>query len=607
MNRKPFAPNFHTPQDKYCKEELNKLASKGFSGNLKTDFKDNSRPDLVWESEAIAKSHGIYLEFNRAKTGNEKEWMYMIRISIPGGGPLNRPQWNVMDDLAEKYTRDSEGHPSIRLTTRQNIQLHWVKKEHVAEIVKTLAESGFNTLNGCGDNTRNVMGCPLSRFSDAYDANAMARKAGAYFQLPLEPFIQVWAIDPKYLRKPEESFKYGPNLLNRKFKIAFSGVVKDETTGKLVADNCVEALTHDLCAVPVIENNTVTKFQVYVGGGQGERNGKPSMACLGKALGTIDKDRLFKVLDAVVQVHQEWGDRENRVWARLKYVIKKMGVDWYREQVEKRVGFKLEPANPSLDPGARHMHHGWFKQESNGLWSYGAFIENGRLIDSSPNGKLKSMCRHLMNKYPVEFLITPNQDALFSNIPESSKKDFEADLVQFGFGKRNGKPYSTLRLLSGACVGRDTCRLTYTDSEKFEPFLIDELEALGWGELAESIGITGCERQCFRPATKTVGLVGSGLNRYQLKLMGTEDAKHQGLPLLSADGSSIYLKSIPRERVAKVLDALFKFWKAKAEPGEGLGYFNRRIGMEGIINHFKENPVTVDLMAKALPADCVID
>ncbi|HLD88228.1 MAG TPA: nitrite/sulfite reductase, partial [Candidatus Omnitrophota bacterium] len=231
------------------------------------------------------------------------------------------------------------------------------------------------------------------------------------------------------------------------------------------------------------------------------------------------------------------------------------------------------------------------------------------------NGKLKSMCRHLVNKsfgsaqdkYPVEFLITPNQDALFSNIPESSKKDFEADLAQFGFGKRNGKAYSTLRLLSGACVGRDTCRLTYTDSEKFEPFLIDELEALGWGNLTESIGITGCERQCFRPATKTVGLVGSGLNRYQLKLMGTEDARHQGSPLVSANGNDIYLRSIPRERVAAVLDVLFKFWKAKAKPGEDLGYFNRRIGMEGLISHFKGNPVTADLMAKPFPADCVID
>ena len=156
-NRKPVDINLKTPQEALCKEELNKLASGGFLGNLKADFRDLSRADLAWESEALAKSHGIYLEFNRAKTGEEKEWIYMFRISIPGGGPLNTKQWNLIDELTEKYCQDSDGVPSIRLTNRHNIQFHWVKKEHVPLMIKALAESGLNTLNGCGDNTRNVM------------------------------------------------------------------------------------------------------------------------------------------------------------------------------------------------------------------------------------------------------------------------------------------------------------------------------------------------------------------------------------------------------------------------------------------------------------------
>jgi sulfite reductase beta subunit-like hemoprotein len=137
--------------------------------------------------------------------------------------------------------------------------------------------------------------------------------------------------------------------------------------------------------------------------------------------------------------------------------------------------------------------------------------------------------------------------------------------------------------------------------------LIDELEALGWSDLQESIGITGCERQCFRPATKTIGLVGSGLNRYQMKLMGTEDGKHQGLPIMLPHGDQIFLKSIPRERVAVVIDVLLKYWKTNAKLGEDLGYFNRRIGVEGLINFFKNEPATADLMLKPMPADCVVD
>ena len=607
MNRKPCNPNFNTPPEKFSKEELNKITAGSISGNIRADFADLGRSDVAWETEALVKSHGIYLEFNRDKEASEdKEWIFMLRISIPGGGPLNRKQYNTVEEISQKYTKNPEGIPSIRLTNRQNIQFHWIKKENVPIIVKTLAESGLNTLNGCGDNTRNVMGCPIDHFSDVLNTNALAQQCGAYFQLPIEPFISVWQIDPNKIRKPGESFSYGKNLLNRKFKIGFATVHKDEH-GNLTPDNCAEVLSDDMGVVPVIKNNKVIKYQIFLGGGQGERNGKPSLACLGQAFAQVDESNLLKTLDAVLKVHQHWGDRENRIWARVKFVIKKMGIAWYREEVEKILGIKLELPDPNLDPGPRHLHHGWIKQPNNGLWAYGMYIENGRIIDNSPNGKLQSLCKHLMNTYPVDFLITPNQDALFINLPEDKKSAFETDLKKFGYGQRNGKAYSTLRLHSGACVGRNTCRLTYTDSEKFEPELIDQLEALGWGDLKESIGITGCERQCFRPATKTFGLIGSGLNRYQLKLMGCEDARHQGLPMLSEDGNGIYLRSIPRERVAQVIDILLKNWKTNAQANESVGYFHRRIGMQAIIFYLKENPVTADLMQKTFPADCIVD
>ena len=606
-NRKPCTPNFNTPADKFSKEELNKITAGSIAGNVKPDFADLSRQDIAWETEALAKSHGIYLEFNRDKeAAGEKEWIYMLRISIPGGGPLTRQQYNIVEEISQKYTKDPNGIPSIRLTNRQNIQFHWIKKQDVPIVVKTLAESGLNTLNGCGDNTRNVMGCPIDHFSDVINTNGLAQKCGAYFQLPIEPFISVWQIDPNKIRKPGESFAYGKNLLNRKFKIGFATVHKDEH-GNLVPDNCAEVLSDDMGIVPVIKNNKIVKYQIFVGGGQGERNGKPSLACFAQPLAQVDEANLLKAMDAVVKVHQHWGDRENRIWARLKFVIKKQGVAWYRQEVEKVLGFKLEDPDIHLDPGPRHMHHGWIKQPKNGLWAYGMYIENGRIIETSVNGQLQSLCKHLMNTYPVEFMITPNQDALFINLTEELKSAFEADLAKFGYGKRNGKAYSTLRKLSGACVGRNTCRLTYTDSEKFEPELIDQLEALGWGDLHESIGITGCERQCFRPATKTFGLVGSGFNRYQLKLLGSEDGRHQGQAILSEDDNGIYLRSIPRERVAQVIDVLLKYWKTNANANEDVGYFHHRVGLPAIVTHLKENPVTADLMVKTFPADCIVD
>jgi sulfite reductase beta subunit-like hemoprotein len=186
------------------------------------------------------------------------------------------------------------------------------------------------------------------------------------------------------------------------------------------------------------------------------------------------------------------------------------------------------------------------------------------------------MIRYLIENYPIEILTTPNQDLIFGNIPEDLKEKFAQDMETFGYGLRNGKEYSTLRMLSGACVGRDTCRLAYTDSEKFEPYLIDLLEQK-WGNVAESIGVTGCEKQCFRQATKTIGWVGSGFNMYMLKLGGTEDARHQGGPLIDPGTQEIYLKNVPRKEVATVTDALFEFYFSSRLPEEEragtMGYF----------------------------------
>ena len=105
------------------------------------------------------------LEFNRAKTGNEKDWIYMLRITIPGGGPLTAKQWNILDSISDRYTMGPENaypytRPSLKITTRQNIQLHWVRKVNLVDAIKHISESGFFTMNGCGDNTRNVVRMP---------------------------------------------------------------------------------------------------------------------------------------------------------------------------------------------------------------------------------------------------------------------------------------------------------------------------------------------------------------------------------------------------------------------------------------------------------------
>ena len=662
-------PNFRTNPSDYSKVEIAKINSRRLRGNLFSEFRDYTSQNISWESEQIAKSHGIYLEFNRARTGNEKDWMYMLRISIPGGGPITSRQWNILDRIADNYTigssdvcptiNDEDVRPSLRITTRQNIQLHWVRKNNVVNAIKELAKSGFFTINGCGDNTRNVMGCPLSFYSKIFNANKWAQKMGKYFALPTGAYIEVFEIDPNYLRMAGlldreigvTRFDYGTNQLNRKFKIAFSALHYDVAKKKYIPDNCVELRTNDIGIAPIVTyengnyNGKVDRFQVYVGGGQGQQSGKPTISALGEPFGIFTEDNLLEGLDAIVRVHKEWGDRENRHWARLKYLVKAKGIKWLREQVKEVVGsssdsrIDFELPLQDYDYGNRNLHLGWMQQNTGGIndsnvnlakWCYGMFIENGRIIDNSPNGNLKSMVKYLVDKYPHALIFTtPNQHLLFSNLDSDEKEQFEDDMMIFGYGIRTltssatnnndnnnsgsrstprsqivqQRPYSKLRMLSGACVGRDTCRLTYTDSEKFEPSLLDQLEER-WGNLDESIGVTGCEKQCYRPATKTIGWIGTGFNLYQLTIMGTEDGRHQGEPLLDSDSKEQYLRFVPRKDIAIVTDTLFEFYiKNRSKEGEemragGMGYFFRRIGAKEIIRYLKLTPKTKDLMKK---------
>ncbi|MEO0515496.1 MAG: hypothetical protein AAF086_09435, partial [Planctomycetota bacterium] len=490
-------PLLQTPADQLSHDEHFKINSKGVVGPLPERYRDHDTLDLEKESEFLSKSHGLYLEYNRAKTGREKDWMYMVRLTVPGGGAFSAKQWQIVDQVADDYCHNNPyGGNSLRLTTRQNIQYHWLRKPQVMSLVQDIAKTGFYTLNGCGDNVRNVMGCPLSKFTTLEGASAfdLAHQYGTYFRLPAAPHIQVFAVDPNDIKDPEVQYNYGPQLLNRKFKIPISTAHRDADTGDITYDNCTEIRTNEVGVAPLVEGTgsdaRVTGYQVYVGGGQGEKKGKPTFAAHGKALGIFTSDQLMPGLKAIVDVHKEWGDRKNRVWARMKYVVWKQGIDWYRSQV-KNLGVSFDMPNEDHHPGERNLHHGWSKQESNGKWAYGAYIECGRLTDGvyidkkhfddkgkevaphlapsnnpaaqpspaedgtlkptdshpSDSPQLRAMVKSALDKFPgAEVMVTPNQDLLFTNIDADAKDDFQGHLSDFGHGTRRGKAYSTLRV-----------------------------------------------------------------------------------------------------------------------------------------------------------------
>ena len=130
---------------------------------------------------------------------------------------------------------------------------------------------------------------------------------------------------------------------------------------------------------------------------------------------------------------------------------------------------------------------------------------------------------------------------------------------------------------------------------------------MGWNDLATTIGISGCERQCSKPSTKAIGLIGSGSNTYQLRLLGTEDGRHQGEPIFSADGRAVLLHRVPRTRIAGLLDVVFHFYSPKRQGEETLGYCIRRVGVRALIDHLGADPATADLLTQEASSDDYLD
>ena len=604
-------PILRTPREQHNEVEI--IKRRGLKApTLEDRLGDPAIEDVIDELKEQTKPLGLYVQTLRdPETGkllddltgrNKKQRLFMVRATIPGGGVITPAVYLLYDRLAVEYTKTPNRVPSLRPTTRQNIQFHYVPLDKIKPLIQGIAQSGFIPLNGCGDNTRNVIACPVSLYSNVYNANANAQKFGSFFRLDEEPFFQVFEIHPSNNPREHrlERFNYGPQKLNRKFKINFSAGEVDPETRKWVPDNCVEAKTGDIGIGPIYRDGRVEAYQIHVGGGQGEKHRLPTTSAMALPLGIFPEERLQESLDAIVALHQHLGDRKDRHWARLKYTLyglgegdKEKGLKVFREMIKERIG-PFDDPDPNYDFGEVHLHHGWMNQPNNGLLSYGLFLFGGRIING-PNGRIKDMLKHILENYDVKIMVSPSQDPIITNIKREEKGIFEKDLAFFGYQHTYGEK-DELKRNSVACVGLPTCPLAFTHSETYLPVLIKQLEEMGWGHFKTRLSISACDAQCSRPATKEYGLVGIGKNLYMFKLMA--DGKEQGMPVVESDGNH-FLERVHRNDVPTVLDTLFRFYFNNRLAGETVGAFHRRVGMDDIIEHLKTNPTTEALMTPA--------
>jgi sulfite reductase (NADPH) hemoprotein beta-component len=541
--------------DDVSRNERIKEASNYLRGTLEQGLREEITGAIVEDDQQLVKFHGLYLQDDRdlrperTRKKMEKAFAFMIRVRV-SGGVLTPAQWLALDQIARDY-----GNGSMKLTTRQTVQLHGVIKSNLKATMQRIDTVLLNSIAACGDVNRNVMCNPNPHQSRAHGETLdLARKLSDHL-LPRTPaYREIWLDGEKIAGGEDEVVEpiYGKTYLPRKFKIVLA----------VPPSNDVDIFAHDLGFIAILdEAGAVTGWNVTVGGGMGMTHGEPdTYPRTADVMGFCLTRDAVAIAEAVVTVQRDWGDRLNRKHARLKYSIEDRGLEAFRAEVEKRAGVLLQPAKPFqfTSTGDRY---GW-SAGADGRSHFTLFVQNGRLFE-----KQMSVIRQIAQNHDGDFRITPNQHLIIANIPAERQKEIHWLAVENGLLA----PWSGLRRNSMACVALPTCGLALAESERYLPDLVTALDErlAAHGLSADDIVIrmTGCPNGCARPYLAEIGLVGKGPGRYNLYLGAAFDGSRL---------SKLYAEDLEHDAIIAALDPLFAAFAAGRQKGERFGDFTIR-------------------------------
>jgi sulfite reductase (ferredoxin) len=324
----------------------------------------------------------------------------------------------------------------------------------------------------------------------------------------------------------------------------------------------------------ITRGDEIVGYNVIVGGGLGVTpSAKKTFPALGHKMAFITPDQAVDVATAVVKVQRDFGNREDRKLARLKYVVANWGIEKFKAKVEEYYGRSLAPPTDE-DVFGFNDHLGWDEQ-GDGRWFYGLNIENGRIRDTSELG-LKSAIREICRTYSPGIRLTSHQSLLFTDVVAGDRDNLEAILRNYGVPL--SEEVSAVRRWSMACVAWPTCGLSITEAERSLPGMIDQMEVelarLGLSHEKFTVRMTGCPNGCARPYNSDIGLVGKTKGKYTILVGGR---------LLGNRLNFIYKDLVPEEDVVKSLVPLFVYFKQERLDGESLGDFCHRKGLGDLV------------------------
>jgi sulfite reductase (NADPH) hemoprotein beta-component len=538
-----------------------KIESNGLRGTIAESLQDEITGAIREDDQALIKFHGIYQQDDRDRREERAEkkldrlYTFMIRLRLPGGF-LTAEQWIAMHEIAGE---NSTG--VIKITTRQTIQLHGILKSKIKPTIKAFNAVKLDSIATCGDINRNVLCSAHPKQSNIHaEIFAYADKISTLLMPSTRAWYEIWLDEEKVLdKKEEEDPLYQERYMPRKFKIAIA----------IPPNNDVDVFGNDIGLVAIIENDKLKGFNIAIGGGLSTTHGNPeTYARLATVIGFVDsEEKTLKAIYEILTVQRDYGNRSDRKLARLKYTVDRLGVEWFKEEVEKRAGFKLERARPYTF-NRRSDYYGW-EQNHEGLWYYTVFVENGRVLDDDKVA-LKSALLQVAKTGKANFRFTTNQNVIISDVDAKDKEIIDQILKQFKIIEHT-EGVSAIRKNAMACVAFPTCPLALAEAQRYMPSLLTKIESLlAKHQLSNEeiiIRMTGCPNGCARSYIAEIGFVGTALGKYNLHLGGD----HEGNRL-----NKIYKESLEEPEILTELDGLFTSFKNERNTNEKFGDFTMR-------------------------------
>jgi sulfite reductase (ferredoxin) len=398
---------------------------------------------------------------------------FMMRIGLPNG-ILNSSQLRVIADLTNTYARNLAD-----ITTRQNIQLHWLTIDALPKVVDALTAVGLSPKGACGDVVRNVTGCPLAGIDghELIDASPLAVE-----------IAHKLTANPDFYNLP------------RKFKISVTGCPLWCTYPE-INDVALTAIKR------VADGKEEVGYTLRVGGGLST---EPHLAVRIPAF--LRQDQAYAAVHATAEIFREQQElRENRTRARIKYLFMRHGwtAESFLEALETKLGYKLDPSPVSDDvvPDDIYRDHiGVAPQKQLGLSSMGASVLRGR-ISGEQLHKLAELAEEYGNG---ELRTTIMQNILIANVPNAKA----ADLVVALNGMGLQVDVSAFWRGAIACTGTEFCKLAIAETKSFSKWLVSEMEErLPAFDQQIKLHVTGCTNSCGQHWIADIGLEGKKIKK----------------------------------------------------------------------------------------------